>query len=137
MNDIMNDIMYLLQWRGVTRAKWSITYCRFLYTCFVSSCIFFVVLCLFQCYRSILEENRKKELKQVENRRNWQILRSWANLGTPVDRYQSMIFGNEQGKWYFFYFSDYVEIGNLVDSVPELLGYVRTSRHSKSFQLRN
>ena len=57
-------------------------------------CIFLyiiVILCLFYCFKSILEGNGRKELKQGENKQIWQISTQQAKIrqtGRPslVDR---------------------------------------------------
>ena len=51
-------------------------------------CIFLFIitmLCLFQCFRLILEENRRKKLKWVENKQIWKISTQRGN-SRQIDR---------------------------------------------------
>ena len=102
------------------------------------------ILCLFYCFRSILEGNRRKELKQVENRQIWQKLCSKVFPGRSVNQGWSTIFDRDLArrrsplalrKVLIFSFFGSIDIGQLGRSYSDLFGYLKTSKtHPQGIQ---
>ena len=108
-----------------------------LYTCFAFSC-FFMLLCLFKCYRSILEGYGRNQLKCVENGQNWQKSRKQEKFwqtGRPVlDRGSALrrwsLAPRRQllGNFILFPFSALQRQRNWANSFSNFFGYLRTSK---------
>ena len=101
-------------WGNFIRAKWLIIYCQFLYIFFYIFLFIIIVLCLFQCFRIILERNGRKVLKRVENRQIWQKSMQQGNPGQ---------FGRPD--WIVFSFFGSIDIGQLGKSCFGLFAYLR------------
>ena len=120
----------ILQWNALIRAKWSVIYCWFFYTCFPFSCI---LLQFYVCF-SVLGQFWKK-IEERKTCKFGKFLHSKAKLSRSVDQGRSTGVGNELAprrqqsrkcqKTSFFSFA---EIGNLADLVPDPFGYLRTSK---------
>ena len=127
---------------NLIRAKKSIIYCWFLYTCFTFSCI---LLQLYVCF-SVSGQFWKKIEEMSSNGSKTckfgKVLCSKTILGRLVDRYRLTIFGSERASWRWplasqhqqssncvkASFFGFAEMGNLTNTVPNPFDYLRTSK---------
>ena len=104
--------------------------CQFLYACVSILLYIFVVLCLFWCFRVILEGNRRKEQKSGENEQNGQNWQKAEKLSKAESQHLDASF-----RVTTINFPILAENGQWAYQLPDLLGYKRDVQTlSKGFE---